>query len=398
MTDALFLQLGYNAALVTLGAMLLGLAAGIAGVFLFLRKRALVSDAISHATLPGIGLAFITSVALGGDGRSLPLLMIGAAASAGLGLLWVNHLTRRTRLNEDAAIGAALSVFFGFGVVLLTVIQSMSRGQQAGLEGFLLGSTSGMLRSEAWLLALSAFVVLVLVVLLRRPLTLSAFDPGYAETRGLNVAHLDLAIMALALTVTVVGLKVVGLILIVALLIIPPVTARFWTDNIDHLLLISGGIGGLSGYLGAAISASAPNVPTGPVIVLICFSFFIVSLIASPLRGALSHWLKFKHYQRRVHMRQGLLSLAQAHPIRERFTLRLLQNAGHVTPDGIPTHSGREQAAKTLKDETRWAIVRADQAYAHLASLYDGMTDIETCLTPDQLADVDAKIPKAVAT
>ena len=126
--QALTLQLGYNATLVALGATLLGIAAGVTGSFLFLRKRALVSDAVSHATLPGIGLAFIVMVGLGGDGRFLPGLMLGAALSSGFGLVLIAWMIRRTRLSEDAAIGAVLSVFFGAGIVLLTVIQSMTAG------------------------------------------------------------------------------------------------------------------------------------------------------------------------------------------------------------------------------------------------------------------------------
>ena len=149
--EALTFQLGYTATLVTLGAALLGLAAGVTGTFLFLRKRALVSDAIAHATLPGVGLAFIALTLLGLDGRNLPGLLVGSAVSAMLGLLAVQWLTARTRLSEDAAIGAVLSAFFSFGVVLLTVIQTMQSGGQAGLESFLLGSTAGMLFADALL-------------------------------------------------------------------------------------------------------------------------------------------------------------------------------------------------------------------------------------------------------
>ncbi|WP_150122080.1 metal ABC transporter permease, partial [Sulfitobacter sp. HI0129] len=169
--DALSLQLGYNATLVTIGATLLGMAGGVGGTFLFLRKRALVSDAISHATLPGVALAFMVMVALGGDGRSLTGLLAGAALSAAAGLLIVSWLSTRTRLAEDAAIGSVLSVFFGFGIVLLTIIQTMNTGRQAGLESFLLGATAGMLRSEAFIIAISAALTLVLVLVLRRPLT-----------------------------------------------------------------------------------------------------------------------------------------------------------------------------------------------------------------------------------
>ncbi len=126
---------------------------------------------------------------------------------------------------EDAAIGAVLSVFFGLGIVLLTVIQTMEGGKQAGLGSFLLGSTAGMLIGEAMLIAAAGAVAVALVVILRRPMTLVAFDPDYAATLGIDVRRTDLAMMGLALIVTVIGLKVVGLILVVAMLIIPPVAA-----------------------------------------------------------------------------------------------------------------------------------------------------------------------------
>lgn len=398
LADALLLQLGYNATLVTLGAALLGIVSGVAGTFLFLRKRALVSDAISHATLPGIGLAFVVMVSLGGDGRWLPGLLFGAGLSAALGLLCVQWLSMRTRLGEDAAIGAVLSVFFGFGIVILTVIQTMNSGRQAGLEGFLLGSTAGMLRSDAILLAVSAAVVLVLVLALRRPLELAAFDPGYAEATGWSLGRIDLAMMGIVLVVTVVGLKVVGLILIVALLIVPAATARFWTDRAGRVVLIAGLVGGVSGYVGAATSAVAPALPTGPIVVLVGFSLFLVSLLLSPGRGVLASVLVHRRYQRRVHMRQGLLALAQGQPIFEALTRRLMAREGLILPDGVATAQGQAAASKALLDETRWSIVRADYSFAAAATRYDGLTPIENILTADQLADVDGRIaaPKVV--
>jgi len=392
LADALMLQLGYNATLVTLGAALLGMAAGVAGTFLFLRKRALVSDAISHATLPGVGLAFVLMVAMGGDGRWLPGLLLGAAVSATVGLLCVQWLTTRTRLGEDAAIGAILSVFFGLGIVILTVIQTMTAGRQAGLEGFLLGSTAGMLRSDAILLAVASAAVLGLVLILRRPLELAAFDPGYAEATGWSLGRIDLAMMGIVLVVTVVGLKVVGLILIVALLIVPAVTARFWTDRASHVVMIAGVVGGVSGYVGAATSAIAPALPTGPIVVLVGFALFAASLLLSPGRGVLASVLVHRRYQRRVHMRQGLLALAQGQPIFEALTRRLMHRAGLILPDGVATPEGQAAASKALLDETRWSIVRADQSFAAAAIRYDGLTPIEDVLTPDQLRDVDLRI------
>lgn len=392
--DALLLQLGYNATLVTLGAALLGIAAGVGGTFLFLRKRALVSDAVSHATLPGIGLAFMFMVLLGGDGRNLLGLLLGAAVSAGVGLLVVSWLTTRTRLAEDAAIGAVLSVFFGFGVVLLTVIQSLNFERSAGLEVFLLGSTAGMLRSDAITIAAAAALTLALVLILRRPMTLASFDAEYAAATGQNVARIDLAMMGLVLAVTVVGLKIVGLILIVALLIIPPVTARFWTDRTDRVVLASGVFGGLSAYVGASISAAVPQMPTGPIIVLVGFCLFLLSLLCAPRRGVLAAYLGHRRFQRRVHLRQGLLAIAQGQPIYEKLTIRLLRRAGWARGDGVATIEGRARAGKALLDETRWQIIRRDPLFEAQASQYDGLMPIENVLTPDQIAEIDKRIPR----
>lgn len=304
----------------------------------------------------------------------------------------MNWLTRNTRLAEDAAIGAVLSVFFGFGIVLLTVIQTLGVGRQAGLEGFLLGSTAGMLMSDAMVIAGGGATVLLVILLARRPMTMVAFDPEYAAARGLPVGKIDMLMMGLVMAVTVVGLKVVGLILIVALLIIPAVTARFWTERAEHVVALAGVLGAVAAYVGAALSASVPNLPTGPIIVLMSFALFALSLLIAPNRGVLAAVLRHQRFQRRVHIRQGLLALAQEQTIYEPLTLRLLARAGLARADGVATATGRARAAKALRDERRWGILRRDQAQEAAAALYDGMREIETVLTPDQIAEIDRKI------
>ncbi|WP_372892897.1 metal ABC transporter permease [Rhodosalinus sp.] len=390
--DALLLGAGYNAALVAIGAGLLGVAAGATGTFLFLSKRALVSDAVAHATLPGVGLAFIVMVAAGGDGRSLPGLLAGSAATAWLGLLAIEWITRRTRLSEDAAIGAVLGVFFGFGIVLLTVVQTMSAGRQAGLEEFLLGATAGMLRQDAVTIAAGGALALAATWALRRPMTLVAFDRDYAAALGYDVRRVDLAMMGLVMGVTVIGLKLVGLVLIVALLIVPPVAARFWTERAGRVVWIAGAIGGASGYVGAALSASAPGLPTGPIIVLVAAAVFALSLLFAPVRGVAAALLRHRRFQRRVHRRQGLLALAHGEPIREPYTLRLLTREGLIRPDGVPTEAGRAQAAKVARDERRWAVARESHRDAGLTGRYDGLTPIETVFTPDEIAAFDRRL------
>ncbi|GGB38071.1 manganese ABC transporter permease [Roseibium aquae] len=395
--EALFLQAGYNAALVAIGAALLGFAAGSSGTFLFLRKRALVSDAVAHATLPGIAIAFMVMVAFGGDGRNLAGLLAGSALTAWAGLLIIEWIPRRTRLAEDAAIGAVLGVSFGIGVVLLTVVQTMSAGRQAGLESFLLGSTAGMLFQDAVIISIGGSLAVFCTWLMRRPMTLVAFDSTYAAAMGYNVRRIDLLMMGLVLAVTVIGLKLVGLILIVAMLIIPAVTARFWTERAQHVIWIAGGIGAASGYLGAVLSASAPGLPTGPIIVLMAAGFFVFSLFFAPVRGVLSSVIRHRRFQVRVHRRQGLLALAAQHPIREPYTLRLLAQEGLVRPDGVPTDAGRAQAAKIARDERRWDIAREIHQDAGLTGRYDGLTPIEDVFTADEIAEFDLRLGSPVS-
>ena len=395
--DALLLQAGYNAALVAIGAGLLGVAAGASGTFLFLRKRALVSDAVAHATLPGVGLAFILMVSLGGDGRNLIGLLAGSAVTAWIGLLLIEWISRRTRLAEDAAIGAVLGVFFGIGIVFLTVIQNMNAGRQAGLESFLLGSTAGMLFQDAVVIAIGGSLAVFAIWLLRRPMTLVAFDSGYAAAMGYDVRRIDILMMGLVLAVTVIGLKLVGLILVVAMLIIPPVAARFWTERSNRVIWIAGGIGGASGYLGAVLSASAPALPTGPIIVLVAAAIFLISLFFAPVRGVLAAIIRHRRFQARVHRRQGLLALAAKHPIREAFTLRLLAREGLVRRDGVATETGRAQAAKVARDERRWDVAREIHQNAGLTGQYDGLTPIESVFTPDEINEIDRRLGPPVA-
>ncbi|MBX2805494.1 MAG: metal ABC transporter permease [Hyphomicrobiales bacterium] len=390
--NALLLQSGYNAALVAVSAAMLGIAAGSSGTFLFLRKRALLSDAVAHATLPGVGVAFIVMVMLGGEGRDLIGLLAGSAISAFAGLLAVEWITKHTRLAEDAAIGAVLSVFFGFGIVLLTIIQTMSSGKQAGLESFLLGSTAGMLFQDALVIAIGGTLAVVATYTFRRPMTLVAFDADFAAASGRNVERIDLAIMGLVMAVTVIGLKLVGLILIVAMLIIPSVAARFWTNHTNNLIWIAGAFGGVSAYVGTAISAAAPSIPTGPVIVLICFAIFAFSMMFAPNRGVVAALAARRIFQIRVHRRQGLLAIARDEAIHDGLTLKVLTRAGFIRPDGVPTAEGRTQAAKALRDEKRWEVARAMNRDVAVIGRYDGLTPIETVLTNDEIAEIDRRI------
>lgn len=276
----------YNTRVVVLGTMLLGLSAGIIGSFTLLRRRALMGDALSHATLPGVGLAFILAPALGIDGKSLPVLLCGAALSGLAGVSSILFVRNLTRLKEDAALGIVLSVYFGAGVALLSIVQQMSSGHAAGLEAFIYGKTASMVASDAWLIGCAGGGCLVVTLLLFKELTLLCFDEAYAGSRGFPVTGLDIVLMALVVIVTIIGLQAVGLVLMIALLVIPAAAARFWTHNMQSMTLIAGGLGAGSGLLGAGMSAVFPRLPSGAMIVLVAGALFFFSMVAGPARGA----------------------------------------------------------------------------------------------------------------
>lgn len=279
---------GHNTSVVILGTTLLGLAAGVIGVFALLRKRSLMTDALSHATLPGIALAFIIAGLLGADGRSLPVLLTGAAVTGVLGILAVQWLLRHTRLHEDAAIGIVLSVFFGAGIVGLSWIQRNAPLGAAGLNTFIYGQTAAMSVRDVWLMAGIAAAAVLATGLLLKEFAIVCFNDAFATVDGWPVSLIDLLMMALVVIVTVAGLQAVGLILVVAMLIIPAVSARFWTDRLWTLVILAGVIGAACGYFGAAASALLPRKPAGSVIVLTSGAVFVLSMFLAPARGVLA--------------------------------------------------------------------------------------------------------------
>lgn len=298
----------HNTRIVLVGALILGCACGVMGTFLLLRKRALVSDAVSHATLPGIALAFLVMAAAGGSGKHLGGLLLGGLLTGLLGMGMVTLIRTQTRLKEDAALGIVLSVFFGLGVALLGVIQKMPAGHAAGLESFIYGKTASMLTGDALLIAVSALAVLLLCLAFFKEFTLLCFDEAFAAAQGWPVRRLDALMLALVVAVTVIGLQAVGLILMVALLVIPPAAARFWTRRTSTMLPVSAFIGSVICLVGAGISALQPRMPAGAVIVLTGTVAFSFSFIFGSERGV---WMKSLH-QRRLRRKVGLQHLLRA--------------------------------------------------------------------------------------
>ncbi len=360
----------YNTRVVIIGTTLLGLAAGLVGTFLLLRKRALLSDTLSHASLPGIALTFIVLTALGGEGKNLLALVAGAALFCILGTGAVILIQRYSRLKDDAALGIVLSVFFGLGIALMGIATRMGSGNAAGLSSFIYGKTASMLFADALLIAVVALLAAVCALLFFKEFSLLCFDADYAASQGWPVTRLDFLMMTLVVVVTVIGLQAVGLILVVALLIIPPAAARFWTYNLKNMLWISSLFGALSGLFGAGISALMANLPAGAVIVLTASFFFAFSLVCGTARGLARQSLERIRLSRRIRHENLLREIfemlevcgpdpagAELDCVRPRVTLDALLKRRSWTPGQLRRTLRRAlQAGLLAADGSRWEL------------------------------------------
>jgi manganese/zinc/iron transport system permease protein len=266
-----------NAQTVTLGVILLGAGAGMVGSFAFVRKRALVGDAIAHAVLPGVCLAFLVS------GQKHPLyFLLGATATGWLSLLFMDFINRHSKIKPDAAIGVVLSLFFGLGILLLTAIQNSGSGNQAGLDKFLFGKAASLGRQDVLMFSILTLIIAVSIGLFFRHFKYVAFDRDFCVARGLPVRRIELSLSILNVLVVAAGIQAVGAVLMAALLITPAAGARFWTHSMWRMVLISGIFGALAGIFGAWISFLAPSMPTGPWIVVFLSTIAFFSAFFAP--------------------------------------------------------------------------------------------------------------------
>jgi manganese/zinc/iron transport system permease protein len=289
---------------VVLGAALLGITSGVLGSFAVLRQQSLLGDALSHAALPGVALGFLIA-----GQRNLIAILLGALISGVLAASYSLLLTRRSRLKNDAALGSVLSVFFAFGIVLLTFIQRQNNAGQAGLDSFLFGQAATIVPSDIVTMLVISGLGIGLVLLFWKQFKVLSFDSGFAASLGFPTLLLEFALTLMIALAIVMGLQLVGVVLMAALLIAPAVAARQWVKNLEAMVILAAIFGAASGITGSLISATGRGLATGPLIV-ICASFIVfVSLLFAPGRGFLWELLNFQHNRRALRSQQVLADM-----------------------------------------------------------------------------------------
>lgn len=286
---------------ISIGTAVLGATSGMLGSFAVLRKQSLLGDAISHAALPGIALAFLITGA-----KESYVLLIGALVVGLIGAFWVRGITRRTHLKTDTALGLVLSLFFGFGMLLLTYIQKLPDANQAGLDTYLFGQAATLVNTDVYIMVVVTFISLIVLLLFWKEFKVMLFDVDYARTLGFNVRFIDALITFFIVVTIVLGLQTVGVVLMSALLLAPAAAARQWTNRLSVMVFLAAIIGALTGVIGTGISASAANLSTGPVIVIVASVFVLFSFLFSPKRGILSSQIKMHNNRRDLNEKKTL--------------------------------------------------------------------------------------------
>lgn len=350
----------YTARTILLGAASLGIVSGVVGSYAVLRKQSLVGDVMSHAALPGIVLAFLIM----GVKEQLPIF-IGAALSAVLAVFLINLITNNSRIKTDSAMGMALSVFFGLGLVLLTYAQKMPDANQAGLDKFLFGQAEALVEKDVLVIGVTGLLALLVVGLFWKEFKLLCFDPDFGGTMGFSIKSLDLLVTTVIVSAIVIGLQTVGVVLMSSMLIAPAVAARQWTGGMGSMVVLAALIAAVSGVTGVALSAGLENVPTGPAVIVCVSVIAFFSVLFSPngfftlrFKDARSrreirkdyvlkalHDLALEHNDPGYAHSEKLLALGSEKGFNVRKSLLQLQAAGHVerageenwrlTPSGI---------------------------------------------------------------
>ncbi|WP_179317079.1 metal ABC transporter permease [Winogradskyella undariae] len=315
----------YTLRTITLGTAILGAITGMLGSFAVLRKQSLLGDAISHAALPGIAIAFLITGA-----KDTNTLLVGALVSGLIGTFWIKSIVTKTHLKSDTALGLILSVFFGFGMLLLTFIQKQPNANQAGLDKYLFGQAATLVESDVWMMTIVTGLCLIVMLTFWKEFKLLLFDADYTKTLGFNTRIIDILITVFIVLAIVLGLQTVGVVLMSAMLLAPAAAARQWTNSLAKMVFLAAIFGAFSGVFGTAISSTQNNLSTGPVIVLVASVFVAFSFIFSPSRGLLFKQIRVLKNRRDLELHKTLAfmyHIAETHDnISHPHKIKLLNN------------------------------------------------------------------------
>ncbi len=400
--------------LALLGCMLLGLNCGVLGGFIIVRRMSLVGDTLSHAVLPGIALGFLWNME-----KDPVAILIGATLVGGLAMFVVSAITKTTRLKEDAAMGLVLSSFFAIGMCLFKMIERLPSGSKSGLDKFFFGQAAALTEGDVALMAATAGVTLLFVVLGYRGLLTLSFHRAYGESLGMPVGMLHHGMMLFTAFAVVTAMQAVGVVLVSAMLIIPAATASLLTDRMHRLLIYSALIGVGTAAFGAFLSFLGSNLPTGPFMVLSGAFLFTLAFLFSPRQGWLTRLWRHRSQRERIerentlkamyHLTERrdfreegitLLELAETRrepleQIRERGQQLVHQHLATLTDDGSMLHftpAGLQKARAIVRNHRLWELYLTNIMQYGADHVHEDAEKIEHVLGEDMVRQLERQL------
>ncbi len=289
----------------TVGSMLMGLVASLVGVLVFVRKRALIGETLSHAAYPGIVLGIsLFSFLFDQSPMSFPLVvLLGAFFSGILGLFLVHFLEKRLLLNSDTALCFVLSTFLGIGVLIASRLQFSEPIWYQKVGALLYGQTATMLWVHVYIYAVLSGLILLFIVWNHSALKVINFDHDFAKMNGFAIKRLEGATIVLIVLAIVIGIRSVGVILMAGMLIAPAVCARQYANKFWQMFVVSSLFGVGIGFFGLVLSVNGSiwlsakyggklALPAGPVIMILAVFVTLMTLIFSLKRSLVSRVIR----------------------------------------------------------------------------------------------------------
>jgi ABC-type Mn2+/Zn2+ transport system permease subunit/Mn-dependent DtxR family transcriptional regulator len=395
-----------------LGAVLLGVGCGVLGSFIVVRKLALMGDALSHAVLPGVAAGFLWNMT-----KDPVAILIGATLAGLLGTATVSAITSTTRVKEDAALGLVLACFFGVGLCIQTMLQSLPTGNKSGLDKFMFGQAAAIGQEDVILMSIVTLSAVALVSVFYKELLVTSFDEGFARASGIPARWVHHGLMALLAMTIVVSLQAVGVVLVSAMLITPAAAAYLLTDRLHRMILYAALFGVISGIGGAFASFIGQGLPTGPLMVLTASGIFLGSFLFAPRHGVLARYLRQRSHTGRTRRENMLKAIyhvwendgsrhegitLEALAERRRTTLeeverdvRELSRHGLATLEGPMvyfTPAGRLRGAEIVRNHRLWELFLTNTANIAADHVHEDAEKIEHVLGEDVVRRLERKL------
>ena len=370
-------------------SVLVGMTCGVLGCFVVLRQMALIGDAISHAILPGVVIAFLVTNNTGIWG-----LLLGALLAGLLTAVLINLVSHSSRTKEDSAIGIVFTALFALGLIL---ISNLPRGTHFDLKCFIYGIPAAVNQQEMILMAIISILVIGTIFLLYHPLKLVSFDPVVATSMGLPVLFFHYLLMGMISATVVAGLKTTGVILVVAMVITPASAAYQLTNRFSHMLIMAGFFGGLSAVLGM-ILAFVINAPSGPSMVLAATAIFALTMLFSPSHGYVFEKIRKIRLKRHIDGEDVLKAIYKLEQHKETATKERIGGLAGLALERLPklfqslqkeqlltfteaaaslTESGRRRAVELVRSHRLWESYLAEHANIPPAALHPHAEQLE---------------------